>query len=387
MRYCTQICLILLSVLFNGYFIPLFSQGKDTITVPDVESASRLLNLSFTNTEIDSMLDGLREHRSYYDSIRKWKVDNSDLPALVFNPLPFGFIPSNQQSPVEFPVDTSLDLPNNMTDLAFYSIPQLAGLIKSRKISSVELTEFYIDRLKKYNDTLHCVINLTEELAYKQALKADNELSDGHYRGILHGIPYGAKDLFAVPGYPTTWGAEPFRGQILDEEATVIRKLREAGAVLVAKLTMGALAWGDVWYGERTRNPWDPERGSSGSSAGSASTVSAGLLPFAIGTETLGSIISPSTVCGVTGLRPTYGRISRFGAMTLSWSMDKIGPICRTVEDCAVVFEAIRGKDNKDLSTRIADFNYSSELNVKKLRIGYLKSVFDIDSKKRLSVF
>ena len=206
----------------------------------------------------------------------------------------------------------------------------------------------YLERLKKYGGKLECVITLTEEIAMKQAQEADREIEAGKYRGPLHGIPYGAKDLLAVKGIRTTWGSVPFKDQVFDYDATVIQRLRDAGAVLVAKLTMGELAWGDVWFGGKTRNPWDTKQGSSGSSAGSASATAAGLVAFAIGTETWGSIVSPSTVCGTTGLRPTYGRVSRTGAMALSWSMDKIGPICRTVEDCALVFNAIYGPDGLD---------------------------------------
>ncbi len=221
------------------------------------------------------------------------------------------------------------------------------------------------------------MITLTEERALARAKQADEEIAKGKYRGLLHGIPYGAKDLLAVKGYKTTWGAMPYKDQTIDEDATVIRKLDDAGAVLVAKLTMGALAWGDVWYGGMTRNPWNLEQGSSGSSAGSASATAAGLVAFAIGTETWGSIVSPSTRCGTTGLRPTYGRVSRTGAMALSWSMDKIGPICRTVEDCAIVFDAIRGADGIDQTLIDAPFNYSPRIDIKKLKIGYLKKLFD----------
>jgi Asp-tRNA(Asn)/Glu-tRNA(Gln) amidotransferase A subunit family amidase len=238
----------------------------------------------------------------------------------------------------------------------------------------------YLERLKKYGSKLECVITLTEELALQQAKRADAEIAAGKYRGLLHGIPYGAKDLLATKGYPTTWGAAPYKEQVINEDATVIKRLEEAGAVLVAKLTMGALAWGDVWYGGKTRNPWNLEQGSSGSSAGSASATSAGLVAFAIGTETWGSIVSPSTRCGVTGLRPTYGRVSRSGAMALSWSMDKIGPICRSVEDCAIVFNAIYGPDGKDQTLYDLPFNYETGVDISTLRIGYLKEAFEKDT-------
>ncbi len=237
----------------------------------------------------------------------------------------------------------------------------------------------YLARLKRYDPILHCVVTLTENLALKQARKADREITAGKYRGLLHGIPYGAKDLLATRGIKTTWGAEPYRDQVFDYNATVIDRLEDAGAVLLGKLTVGALAWGDVGLdGVMTRNPWNTEEGSSGSSAGSASAAAAGLVGFAIGTETLGSIVSPCTQCRVTGLRPTFGRVSRYGAMALSWTMDKIGPIARSVEDCAIAFDAIRGPDGKDFTVTDYAFNYDATLDVKTLRVGYVKSAFEI---------
>ena len=259
----------------------------------------------------------------------------------------------------------------------------MAQLIRSRKITSVELTKLYLDRLKKFGPRLECVITLTEELALEQAKKADEEIAAGHYRGPLHGIPWGAKDLLSTKGIRTTWGAMPYKDQIIDEDATVVKRLEEAGAVLVAKLTMGALAMGDVWYGGKTKNPWNLEQGSSGSSAGSAAATSAGLVAFAIGTETLGSIVSPSTRCGVTGLRPSYGRVSRYGAMALSWSMDKIGPICRTVEDCALVFHAIHGPDGKDLTIVDVPFGWDPSSDLQDIRVGYLKKAFEQKSRTK----
>jgi Asp-tRNA(Asn)/Glu-tRNA(Gln) amidotransferase A subunit family amidase len=237
----------------------------------------------------------------------------------------------------------------------------------------------YLERLKKHGPELECVVTLTEDLALEQARKADEDIAAGRYRGYLHGIPYGAKDLLAVKGYKTTWGAEPYKDQVIDDTATVVQKLERAGAVLVAKLTLGALAWGDVWYGGMTRNPWNLDQGSSGSSAGSASATAAGLVAFAIGTETWGSIVSPATRCGASGLRPTFGRVSRAGAMALSWSMDKIGPICRTVEDCAIVFEAIRGEDGIDQAVLDGSFEYDFRVELEKLRIGYLRDAFDAE--------
>jgi Asp-tRNA(Asn)/Glu-tRNA(Gln) amidotransferase A subunit family amidase len=259
-------------------------------------------------------------------------------------------------------------------------VPQLAELIRTRRVSSTELTKMYLGRLKRYGPKLLCVVTLTEDLALKQAAAADAELKRGKYRGPLHGIPWGAKDLFATKGIKTTWGAEPYRDQVIDYNATVVERLEEAGAVLLAKLSMGALAQGARWFAGVTRNPWQPEEaqtGSSGSSAGAASATAAGLVGFSIGTETLGSIMSPSSRCGATGLRPTYGRVSRYGAMGLSWTMDKIGPICRGVEDCAAALSTIYGPDGKDITVGDAPFSWNPDANISTLRIGYLKNEFD----------
>ena len=265
----------------------------------------------------------------------------------------------------------------NLEDICYYSVRQLAELIRTRKITSSALTDMYLTRLKRLDPQLHFIITLTEERARAQAKQADAEIAANKYRGPLHGIPWGAKDLLAVKGYRTTWGAAGFENQTFDDDATVVKRLDEAGAVLLAKLSLGALAQGDLWFGERTRNPWRPTQGSSGSSAGSSSATSAGCVGFAIGTETLGSISSPSTRVGVTGLRPTFGRVPRTGAMALSWSMDKIGPICRTVEDCAIVLSAIHGPDGQDPSVHDYGFPWDPRLDIKTLRIGYLKTEFD----------
>jgi len=267
-------------------------------------------------------------------------------------------------------------MPDDPNKLAFYSIGELAELIKTRQITATELTKIFLARLKKYGYKLHAVITLTEERALKQAAKVDSEITAGNYKGILHGIPYGVKDLLTTKGYKTTWGAEPFKNQLINKDASVIKKLDKAGAILIAKLSMGALAWGDVWFGGKTRTPWDTTKGSSGSSAGSAAAVAAGLVPFAIGTETWGSIVSPSTMCGTTGLRPTYGRVSRTGAMALSWSMDKIGVITRNAEDAAIVFSTIQGPDGIDQTLYNVPFKFKENIDIKKLRIGFLKNDF-----------
>ena len=359
-----------------GFTVGLKSD-EPPVTAQTVENAARLIGLEFTPAEVDSMLDDLKERRAGYGKLRGESLPNSVPPALVFNPVPVGFAFETERKGARFTAVKPPTVPTDLEDLAFASVAELGALIRTRAVSSEQLTRMYIARLKKFGPKLECVITITEELALAQAQRADREIAQGRYRGILHGIPYGAKDLLAAKGYRTTWGAMPYKDQVIDQNATVITKLEEAGAVLVAKLTMGALAWGDVWYGGMTRNPWNLEQGSSGSSAGSASATAAGLVAFAIGTETWGSIVSPGTRCGITGLRPTYGRVSRTGAMALSWSMDKIGPIARTVEDCAIVFDAIAGPDGRDQTLIDAPFNYDPSLPLSQIRIGYLKADFD----------
>ena len=348
-----------------------------SITRVSVANSEKLIGLKFTDVKRDSMLDGLKDQLANYESIRKVSLANSIPPAIIFNPIPVGMKFDNVRKPFKASTAGTVKMPPHFQEIAFYSIGQLAQLIKSRRITSEQLTELYLARLKKYGPKLHCVVTLMESTAVAQAIRADRELASGKYRGLLHGIPYGAKDLLAARGAPTTWGSVPFEGQVIDENATVIERLVQAGAVLVAKLSMGELAWGDVWFGGMTRDPWDTTKGSSGSSAGSAAATEAGLVAFSIGTETWGSIISPSTVCGTTGLRPTYGRVSRAGAMALSWSMDKIGPVCRTAEDCAVVLNTIYGPDGKDQTVYDLPFNYDPGIDLTQLRIGYLKDDFD----------
>jgi Asp-tRNA(Asn)/Glu-tRNA(Gln) amidotransferase A subunit family amidase len=363
-------------LLFSAIIFSTSFAQDNKITKENIKYAERIFGLEFTDTERDSMQDALNEQLNNFLEIHKVNLNNNVMPSLIFNPIPVGFVFPNNQKPVKFENYSGTKLPDNLEDLAYFTIGQLAHLIRTKKISSTQLTKFYIDRLKKYDPLLHCVVIITEERALAEAKRADEEIAKGKYRGILHGIPYGVKDLFATKNYNTTWGATPFKDQLINEDAAVIKKLEEAGAVLTAKLSMGALAWGDVWFGGKTRNPWDTSQGSSGSSAGSASSVSAGLLPFALGTETHGSIVSPSTVCGTTGLRPSYGRVSRTGAMALSWSMDKIGVITRYADDLAIVFNVIKGLDGRDQTLYDVPFNYEPKINFKKLKIGYLKNDF-----------
>jgi Asp-tRNA(Asn)/Glu-tRNA(Gln) amidotransferase A subunit family amidase len=370
-------------LIIGGAFALYYFKGAKKVTSKDIESAEKISGLRFTEKERKMMLQGVRRNLDTYGEMREILLENHIPPAIQFSPILPGMSLDKESAPISFSTDPTIEVPENFEDIAFYPVTALAQLIRSRKITSIELTNLYLDRLKKYGPQLECIITLTEEWALEKAKKADEEIARGHYRGLLHGIPWGAKDLLATKGIRTTWGAMPYKDQIFDEDATVVKRLEEAGAVLVAKLTMGALAMGDVWYGGKTKNPWNLEQGSSGSSAGSAAATSAGLVAFAIGTETLGSIVSPSTRCGVTGLRPSYGRVSRYGAMALSWSMDKIGPICRTVEDCAVVFHAIQGPDGKDLTIVDAPFGWDPSSDLMDIRVGYLKKAFEQKSRTK----
>ena len=365
------------------FLTPLFAQNK--VTTEQISNAEKLIDIEFTDTERDSLIFQAQNYLLTYKAIHGQKLENVVAPALYFNPSVEKVDFSKKSfKPNVWNIPNNINMPKNKADLAYYSIPQLASLIKNKKITSVNLTRFFIDRLKKYADTLHCVISLTEDMAMKEAAQADVEIAKGKYRGILHGIPYGVKDLFSVKNTLTTWGATPYKDQKFDVDAAVVQRLRKAGAVLIAKMSMGSLASGDVWFGGITRNPWDLKQGSSGSSAGSASAVSAGLLPFALGTETQGSIVSPSTRCGTTGLRPTFGRVNRAGAMTLCWSLDKVGPITRSAYDAAIVFETINGGDTEgDKAAVNAPFSYANVTDIKKLRIAYPKNLFDTLKKDR----
>ena len=355
----------------------LVSAQDTSIQKKDLISASKLFDLSFTTKEIDTLYSDVIDNLANYKAMHNLSLPNSVPLSMWQTPVVPGMHFNKVQNPIAWKLDNTVQLPANKNDLAFYTIEQLASLIKNKKISSLALTQFFIERIKTWGDTLQCVISLQEEIAYAQAKKADAELAQGKYRGLLHGIPYGLKDLFAVKGTKTTWGAAPYQNQTIEEDAFVYTKLREAGAVLVAKFTLGALAMGDYWFGGRTKNPWNLKYGSSGSSAGSTSATVAGLVPFAIGTETWGSIVSPSTTCGATGLRPTFGSVSRSGAMALSYSLDKVGPICRSAVDAAIVFNYIHGTDGKDGSAVNMPFNYTPNKDIKKLKIAYAKNYFD----------
>jgi Asp-tRNA(Asn)/Glu-tRNA(Gln) amidotransferase A subunit family amidase len=357
------------------------------VTAEMIDRAAELAGVGpFTDEQKKMMLDGLNDQRDAYGQIRALKLENDVPPAFVFHPGPaakpaesrVAFEGATPQLIFDDSESRVPQAPANLEDLAFATVLELANLIWHRKITSVALTQMYIDRLKRYDSKLHFVITLLEDRAMAQAKAADEDLENGLYRGPLHGIPWGAKDLLSVKGYPTTWGAGGFEQQTFNEDATVVQRLDAAGAVLVAKFALGALAMGDKWFGGRTQNPWNPALGSSGSSAGSASAVAAGCVGFAIGSETLGSISSPSTRCGTTGLRPSFGMVPRTGAMALSWTMDKLGPICRSVQDCALVLDVTHGPDGKDLSAGASiDFHWNPDFEWRSLRIGYFKSDFD----------
>ncbi|MFM8362475.1 MAG: amidase [Haliscomenobacter sp.] len=358
------------------------TQLQQPFSAKDVRAAQRVLGLGFTPAQIDTMYRYLERNLKGYKAMQNIPLDYQIPPALYFDPRPDGFaIPAETTSP-DWGLPDTASLPENPEDLAFLSVGELSALLKNRQISSESLTRLFLARMRRYDASLHAVVTLLEEHALQQARQADAEIAAGRYRGPLHGIPYAAKDLFAFPGHPTTWGSTPYKNQVFDHTASVITRLDTAGAVLLAKVSTGALARGDVWFGGMTRNPWDTLQGASGSSAGSAAAVSAGLCAFAIGTETLGSIVAPSARCGVTGLRPTYGRVSRAGVMTLSWTMDKVGPIGRNALDCALVLEAIRGQDGKDRSVQDAPFSFQARQNPASLRVAYLKTAFDKDSTK-----
>jgi len=367
----------LASTVFPGMLLANIEAEKAAqVTTEMLRAAAAAAGLAFTDQQLDKMLDGVNKHLAEYKSLRQIELDNSVAPPFYFNPLVPGVKPDRVKRPLRMSAPPRVTRPRVLEDVAFWPVTQLSELIRSKQVRSVELTEMYLDRIKRYNPKLLCAVTMTEDMAMRQAREADSEITAGHYRGPLHGIPWGLKDLGAVKGYPTTWGAAPFKERVIDANATVVSRLNHAGAVLIAKLATGELALDDIWFAGQTKNPWDLSMGSQGSSAGPASATAAGLVGFAIGTETGGSIVEPSGICGVTGLRPTFGRVSRHGFMTLSWSLDKIGPMCRGVEDCALVLNAIQGPDDQDFSVMDVPFNWDAKLDVRKLRVGYLKAAF-----------
>jgi Asp-tRNA(Asn)/Glu-tRNA(Gln) amidotransferase A subunit family amidase len=365
-----KITIVIVAQLFA---LTSFVNAQDSLSKADIKSGGKLMDIQFTDQEIEMMLADLKDNIMDFKKMHTLILNNNVGMSIAQRLTP----PAEKQEKIKWQYDKKILMPVNKNELAFYSIKQLGSLLRNKSITSVELTQLFLNRIKQYGDSLQCVVTLTESIALEQAAKADEDFKKGIDKGPLQGIPYGLKDLFAVKSTKTTWGAQPYKEQRIEEDAYVYTRLKEAGAVLVAKFTLGALAMGDYWFGGRTKNPWNLNSGSSGSSAGSASATVAGLIPFAIGTETHGSIISPSTTCGATGLRPTFGSVSRSGAMTLSWSLDKVGPICRSAEDAAIVFSFIHGTDGKDASAVNRSFNLSNKRGVKDLRIAYSKNHFD----------
>jgi Asp-tRNA(Asn)/Glu-tRNA(Gln) amidotransferase A subunit family amidase len=353
-------------------------QQGNAITAEQIAAAEEVAGVKFSDEERTAMADGLSRARTAIGTLHKEPLDMSMFPTIVFDPLPVGKeLPKKAKEPAARAKVPVMARPGSLDELAYEPVTQLSELVKTRKVKPSELADMYLSRLKRYDPQLHFVINLTEERARKQAAALDSEIAHGHYRGPLHGIPWGAKDLLAVRDYPTTWGAGLYQDQKFDYDATVVKRLDDAGAVLVAKLTLGSLAQGDRWWKERTRNPWNPATGSSGSSAGPASATAAGCVGFSIGSETNGSITSPSRTCGVAGFRPSFGRVPRSGAMALSWTTDKLGPICRSAEDCAIVFDAIQGPDGIDRSIKPYPFNWNANKKLSTLKIAYIKADFE----------
>jgi len=352
------------------------AQNSSQITIEMLRTALAISGLTFTEEDEKAMLQGLNRALTNYEDVRKLQIPNDVQPPFYFSPIVPGMKVNRTREPLRFSA-VSVKRPANLEDVAFWPVEQLAHLLKTRQVTSAELTQMYLARLHKYNEKLNCVVTFLDETALAQAKQADAEIAAGKYRGPLHGIPWGAKDIIAVKGFKTTWGSGAYKDQVIDEDASVIEIFRDAGAVLLAKLTSGELAQGDRWFGGQTKNPWNLSEGSSGSSAGPGSATAGGLVAFAIGTETSGSILSPSGRCGVTGLRPTFGRISRYGVMALSWTQDRLGPMCRYAEDCALVMSVVAKPDGRDLSVSEMPFNYNAHLDVRKLRVGYLKAAFD----------
>jgi Asp-tRNA(Asn)/Glu-tRNA(Gln) amidotransferase A subunit family amidase len=352
-------------------------QGTQRVTAAMVKDALRLQGVDVPDADIQAMVAGANQSLTRYEDVRKMHIPLDVSPPFHFSALAPGIEPNRNRLPFTISAAPGVKRPSNLEDVAFWPVRHLAELVRTRQVKSVELTEMYLARLHKYNAKLNFVVTFLDDLAMAQAKQADAEISGGRYKGPLHGIPWGAKDIISVKGYKTTWGAAPLKEQQFDYDASVVEMLRDAGAVLLAKLTTGELAQGDQWFGGRTNSPWDPAQGSSGSSAGSSSATAAGCVAFGIGSETSGSILSPAARCGIPSLRPTFGRISRHGVMALSWTQDRLGPMVRYAEDAALVMQAISKLDGRDMSVSDIPFNWDARLDVKKLRVGYIKESFD----------
>jgi Asp-tRNA(Asn)/Glu-tRNA(Gln) amidotransferase A subunit family amidase len=351
--------------------------GAQRVTLEMLTDALKLSGVELSEDERKGLLESANRNLSGFEAIRRLTIPPDVSPPFHFSPVVPGVRIDKAQYPIRLSRVSGVKRPDDLEDVAFWPVRHLAELIRSRQVSSLELTEMYLRRLHRDNGTLNNVVTFLDEYGRAEAKRADAEIAAGKYRGPLHGIPWGVKDIFTVKGIRTTWGSTPFKDQVFDYDATVVEQLRDAGAVLIAKLTTGQLANGDRWFGGQTRSPWDPSRGSSGSSSGSASATAAGGVAFAIGTETNGSILTPSAQCGVTGLRPTFGRVSRYGVMTLTWTMDRVGPLCRYAEDCALIMQAISRPDGRDMSVVDLPWNWDAQLDIRKLRVGIVQETFD----------
>ena len=366
------------STLLPGVLWAQIQPGTKAVTLEMVRGAAQLAGLTWSDAECQELFDSLSRLARATDAIGKQDLTNASPLPVHFDPVPPG-VPLPPPPPAVFRTTPAprVTTPATLEAVAFWPLTHLARLLETRQVTSTALTTMYLDRLRRHNGVLNCVAALTDTRALAEAKAADAEIVAGRYRGVLHGIPYGVKDIIAAKGSPTRWGAPPFEQQVFAEDATVVQRLQAAGAVLVAKLTTGEMAFGDQWAGGRTNNPWNPEQGSSGSSAGPGAATAAGLVAFAIGSDTGGSILSPSERCGLVGLRPTFGRVSRHGVMAAGTTLDKIGPMCRHAEDCAIVLRAIAGPDDQDLAVvrdRPIVFDARGPLPS---RIGYVPAMMD----------
>ena len=351
--------------------------GTQTITLAMVTDAMTLSGIDLTDAELKSMVDSANQNLKRYQELHAVHIPNDVSPPYHFSPIVPGLIVNKQRLPFVLSTQPAVKRPANLEDAAFWPIRNLAELVRTKQVTSLELTEMYLARLHRYNGLLNNVVTFLDDYGRAEAKRADAEIAAGKYKGPLHGIPWGAKDIISVKGVKTTWGSPAFKEQSFDYDASVIEMLRDAGAVLIAKLATGELASGDQWFGGQTKNPWDPTQGSSGSSAGPSSATAAGCVAFGIGSETAGSILSPAARCGLAGLRPTFGRISRYGVMALSWTQDRLGPLCRYAEDCAIVMQAIAKPDGRDMSVSDIPFNWNAQLDIRTLKVGYIKESFD----------
>jgi len=370
------------STLFPGALWAQTKQGQAEVTIEMIDHAAKLAGLSLSEADREEMLDGVRNNLQGFTELHELRIDQNVPPPLYFNPAVPGQVFDEPQRPFNAGPRPSISRPDKLEEVAFWPVTELSQLIETRQVTSTELTKMYIDRIRRYDPVIRSVITLTEERALAQAGRADEEIAAGRYRGLLHGIPWGGKDLLATRGYRTTWGFKAYEDQVIDMDATVVQRLDEAGAVLIAKLSTGEIARGDQWLGIQTKNPWKTDEGSGGSSAGPGAATAAGLVGFSIGTDTTGSILGPSRTCGITGLRPTFGRVSRHGVMPVCWSLDKVGPMCRSVADCAIVFQAIYGPDGQDLAVVDKAFNYDGNASIDGIRVGYLQSAFERDTEE-----